>query len=287
MPHVFVAGATGYLGRHIVSEYLSRGWTVTALVRDASRAGDLGPARLVEGQATKPATLTHLMQGVDLVISSLGITRQTDGVGYRDVDYQANLNLLNEAIRSDVVRFAYVHVLGANQMADVPLVQAKSAFVEKLQAAPIASTVIAPSGYFSDMSDFLAMAQSGRVWLFGSGIYKINPIHGADLAAATADAIEAARDWLDVGGPDVFSHDQLAQLAFEALGTPPKISHMPDWVRRTALRVLPYVLRTSTRGPIQFFLSALGQDMVGAPHGVRRLRDHFKDEIHRQGISVG
>jgi nucleoside-diphosphate-sugar epimerase len=106
MPHVFVAGATGYLGRHIVSEYLSRGWTVTALVRDASRATNLGPARLVEGQATKPDTLTHLMQGVDLVISSLGITRQTDGVGYWDVDYQANLNLLNEAIRSDVARFA-------------------------------------------------------------------------------------------------------------------------------------------------------------------------------------
>jgi uncharacterized protein YbjT (DUF2867 family) len=172
-------------------------------------------------------------------------------------------------------------------MAEVPLVQAKSAFGEKLQAAPIISTVMAPSGYFSDMSDFLAMAQSGRVWLFGSGTYKINPIHGADLAAATADAIEAARDWLDVGGPDVFSHDQLAQLAFEALGTPPKTSHMPDWVRRTALRVLPYVLRPSTRGPIQFFLSALGQDMVGSPHGVRRLRDHFKDEIDRQGISAG
>lgn len=287
MPHVFVAGATGYLGRHIVSEYLTRGWTVTALVRDASRAADLGNARVVQAQATQPDTLTGLMQGVDLVISSLGITRQTDGVGYWDVDYRANLNLLDEAIRSDVARFAYIHVLGANQMADVPLVQAKSAFVEKLQAAPIAATVIAPSGYFSDMSDFLAMAQSGRVWLFGSGTYKINPIHGADLAATTADAIEAARDWLDVGGPDVFSHDQLARLAFETLGTAPKISHIPDWIRRLALRVVPYVLRPSARGPIQFFLSALGQDMVGTPHGVRRLRDHFKDEIDQQGISAG
>ena len=38
--------------------------------------------------------------GIDTVISTLGITRQKDGLTYLDVDYQANLNLLNEACES-------------------------------------------------------------------------------------------------------------------------------------------------------------------------------------------
>lgn len=281
MPHVLVAGATGYLGRYIVSEYAARGWTVTALVRDASRASDLEADHVRQVQVTDAKSLVGVMQGIDLVVSALGITRQAEGVGYWDVDYQANLNLLNEALSANVPRFAYIHVLGADHMPSVPLVQAKTAFVTELQSAPIVSTVIAPSGYFSDMSDFLQMAKSGRVWLFGKGGNRLNPIHGADLAAATAEAIDAELGWLDVGGPEIFTHEDLAKLAFSALGTPVKISRIPDWVRRAVLRLLPFTTRRTTRGPLQFFLSAMGQDMVGEPRGERTLGSHFRQELKR------
>lgn len=281
MPHVLVAGATGYLGRYVVSEYAARGWTVTALVRDASRASDLEADHVRQVQVTDAKSLVGVMQGIDLVVSALGITRQAEGVGYWDVDYQANLNLLNEALSANVPRFAYIHVLGADHMPDVPLVQAKTAFVTELQSAPIVSTIIAPSGYFSDMSDFLQMAKSGRVWLFGEGAHRLNPIHGADLAAATAEAIDAEQGWLDVGGPEIFTHEDLAKLAFSALGTPVKISRIPDWVRRAVLRLLPFTTRRRTRGPLQFFLSAMGQDMVGERRGERTLGRHFRQELKR------
>jgi len=215
------------------------------------------------------------MNGADLVISALGITRQADGLGYRDVDYQANLNLLNEARRACVPRFAYIHVLNAGQMAHVPLVAAKAAFVRALQDADIASTVIAPSGYFSDMADFLAVARSGRVWLFRGEAHRINPIHGADLANATADAIDRNQGWLDVGGPDIFSQSELVEAAFSAIGKPAKITWLPDWLRRVALVLLPRLTPRRIHGPAMFFLSALEQDMVGAPHGTRHLVAHF------------
>lgn len=275
MRTVFIAGATGYLGRHVGRHYADTGWHVRALVRDADRAGDLPAQQIVEAEATQPDSLRGVMEGTDLVISALGITRQRDGLGYREVDYGANLNLLEEAMRARVPRFAYVHVLNADKMRDVPLVEAKQAFVDRLRAAPVASTVIAPGGYFSDMADFLNMARGGRVWLFGDGQYRINPIHGADLAAASAEAIEAERDWLDVGGPDVLTHDQIAELAFTALGTPARITHLPDALRKVALLALKPGLPRSIAGPARFFLSAMGQDMVGTPVGTRRLRDHF------------
>ncbi|PID37015.1 MAG: 3-beta hydroxysteroid dehydrogenase [Rhodobacterales bacterium] len=202
---VLIAGATGYLGRFLVAEYAAAGWNVRALVRNAARAQEL-EAELFVGEATRPEDLPPAVEGVDLVVSALGITRQRDGLSYRDVDYQANLNLLRAAEAADVARFTYVHVLGAEKMRGVAGIDAKRAFVRALQASKIPETVIAPSGFFSDMEELFRMAQSGRVWLFGDGSTRLNPIHGADLAHALRLATEAGQSWRDIGGPDVFTY---------------------------------------------------------------------------------
>lgn len=276
-PSIFIAGATGYLGRHLCAEYQSRGWHVSALVRDIERAGDLAADRLVEAQATRPETLAGVIDGADAVVSSIGITRQTDGLTYQDVDFQANVNLLVEAERAGVERFGYVHVLNADEMQQVPLVAAKAAFVRRLRESRIPSTVVAPTGYFSDMADFLAMARRGRVWLFGDGQRRINPIHGADLAAGIADAMIEGRRQVDIGGPDVLSHEQVAQLAFASLGRPARITTIPDALRRLTLRILPYTTPRRVHGPGTFFLTAMGLDMVGELHGTHRLADFYAE----------
>ena len=271
--NVLIAGATGYLGRYLCAEYARRGYHVTALVRASAQANGLADLS-VEAEATQTETLKGIMDGVDLVVSSLGITRQTDGLGYREVDYQANLNLLREAEAAGVARFAYVHVLNADAMAGVPLVDAKVAFVDALHASDVPATVIAPTGYFSDMGEILAMACKGRVWLFGDGTQRLNPIHGADLAVAVADATDAERGWAEIGGPDVMSQDEIAHAAFAALGTAPRITRLPDVLRRAALALLP-ILPRRISGPARFFLTALGMDMVAPRFGMRHLTDHF------------
>lgn len=283
MPTVFIAGATGYLGHYLCSEYRARGWIVVALARDLQHALDLDADRLVEAEATRPETLVHQLGDVDLVVSCLGITRQKDNLSYWDVDFKANLNLLHEALGAKVPRFAYVHVVAANHMQGVPLIDAKSAFVKALQTADIQSHIIAPSGYFSDMVDFYKMAKSGRAWLFGSGDLRLNPIHGADLAVATADMIAEDQRWLDVGGPEVFTQKTLAAAAFEAMGKKPRIVHLPDRLRRAALWLLPKVMPATKAGPIVFFLTAFGTDMVGACRGTHSLRAHFKNLARQDG----
>ena len=177
MKTAFIAGATGYLGQYLCAEYQRRGWNVIALVRDAKRAQNLPADRLIEAEATRPETLVGIMAGADLIVSALGITRQADDVGYWDVDYQANVNLLNEAQNSGVRHFGYIHVLNADQMARVPLVAAKTEFVGKLQVSRVPSTIIAPSGSLSYMAEFKVMASTCREWLFGKGNQRLNPIH--------------------------------------------------------------------------------------------------------------
>ncbi|RED10678.1 SDR family oxidoreductase [Pontivivens insulae] len=287
MKRVFIAGATGYLGRHLCAEYQRQGWHVTALVRRASAGQSLAVDISVVAEATQPETLTGVLDDIDLVVSALGITRQADGLSYWDVDYQANKNLLNEALRAGVQHFAYVHVLNADKMTGVPLIDAKQAFVADLQAAGIHHTIIAPSGYFSDVADFLAMARRGRIWLFGDGQQLINPIHGADLAAAIHDAVLRGDLWLDVGGPDTLTQSDLAALCFEVLGRQEKIIHLPDVLRRLVLRVLPYLVPQAVAGPAQFFLTAFGMDMVGLPKGKHRLADHLKEVVRKPNRLAG
>lgn len=278
MKRVFIAGATGYLGRHLVGEFRSNDWYVIALVRNVSRARAAGLEAdlLIEGEATRPDDLAGSMAKVDLVVSALGITRQKDGQTYRDVDFQANANLLAEAEIANVARFAYVHVLGSENMGDVALVRAKQDFVKLLRKSKLAATVVSPSGYFSDMADFLDMAKRGRVWLFGNGQRRLNPIHGADLAHAIREAAEVGRAELSVGGPQIYSQNELAALAFASLGKPVKITHLPLWLAHCLIWILTHFTKQTFHGPIHFFVSAMLYDMVGEKHGKFHLDRHFE-----------
>jgi len=55
------------------------------------------------------------------------------------------------------------------------------------------------------MSEFYAMAQKGRIYIFGNGEQKTNPIHGEDLAAVCVDAIDGLDHDIRVGGPEALS----------------------------------------------------------------------------------
>ncbi len=94
------------------------------------------------------------------------------------------------------------------------IIDAHEAFVDELRASGIDWAVLRPTGYFSDMGEFFEMAKKGRVWLIGSGGNRVNPIHGADLAVACADALEGNDTEIDVGGPQTLTWDEVAAIAF-------------------------------------------------------------------------
>lgn len=274
---ILIAGATGYLGRYLVDAFAAAGWQVHALVRDAAKAKSQGlkAHQLRQAQATDPTTLPDVMKDIDVVISALGITRQRDGLTYQDVDFQANANLLQAAEDAGVSHFSYVHVLNGETLTHCNLIKAKQDFVDRLHAAPIASTVIAPGGYFSDMGDFLEMANSGRVYLIGQGELTMNPIHGADLAAFAVTAVENGTPYITAGGPDTLTQNQIAELAFRALGKPVKITHLPPVAGRMAVSFLRRFTKEPTFGPIEFFIAAMSIGMVGESTGTHHLADHF------------
>ena len=278
MKKILVAGATGYLGRYVVKAFKDRGFWVRALGRSNSSLATLEDYadEAVTGELTDADSVHGVCDGIDIVFSSVGITRQKDGLTYKDVDYQANRNLLTLAEESGVSKFMYVHVLNAEKLQHVAMIQAKQAFVDDLKRSSLDRTVICPTGFFSDMEEFLSMARSGRVYLFGDGANRINPIHGADLAEVCADAVESEDEQIDVGGPEVLTYREIAELAFDALDKPPKITCLPKKLITGSVAALRWLAPVKTYGPVQFMSAVMTMDVIGEPHGQRRLQDHFR-----------
>jgi len=279
MKKVLVAGATGYLGQFVVRAFKARGYWVRVLGRSAAKLApvDEYADELFIGEVTDPDSLTGLCDGIDIVFSSVGITRQKDGVTYQNVDYQANRNLLSMAEGSGVSKFMYVHVLNADKLRHVAMVKAKQAFVDELKHSSLDHVVICPTGFFSDMEEFLSMARSGRVFLFGDGSNRINPIHGADLAEICATGVETEESQIDVGGPETFTYHEIAELAFDVLSKPVKIACVPKPLVSATVGALRWLTPAKVYGPVQFMASVMTMDVIGQSYGQRRLADHFRD----------
>lgn len=281
MKKIAIAGATGYLGKHIVSQVIEQNLAGIALARNLEKLEEFESENIQKTKAefTKPQSLNGILDGVDTIISTVGITRQKDGLTYMDVDYQANVNLLNEAKNAGVRKFVYVSVLNGQNMRHLKICEAKERFVDELKNSGLQYTIIRPTGFFSDMKDFLVMAKRGRVYLFGDGEAKLNPIHGEDLAKFCLKAVNKTETELEVGGPEILSQNQIAELALSTLKKPTKISHLPDWIRRFILWSVRSFTSSKTYGPVEFFLTAMAISMVAPQTGTHQLKDFFQEQV--------
>jgi uncharacterized protein YbjT (DUF2867 family) len=232
-------------------------------------------SQIIEAKVTDKSSLIGSCMDIDTVISTVGITRQKDGLTYMDVDYQANKNLLNEALKRGVRKFIYISVLHGEDLTHLKICEAKERFVQELQASGLEYCIIRPSGFFSDIAAFYDMAKNRRVFLFGDGTVKANPIHGADLAPVCVDAIFLDKQVIEAGGKEILSHQKIAEIAFEVLNQKPNIIYIPDGVRRFLLRMAALFLGKSKYGTTEFFLNVMAMDMTTNPYGNRTLKDFF------------
>ncbi len=283
---VLVAGATGYLGRHLTHALQEAGWRVRVLVRDASKLAEPGPAlaptlephahEVWEGDVTKPATLRGSCTGVDAVISTVSMMSDKGPLTWDDVDHQGNRNLLDEAQSAGVRKMCYVSVFNAERMLDIPMVRAHEAFVTDLVASGLNYTVIRPTGYFSDMGAILDMAKRGRIYLLGNGRNAGNPIHGADLAEFCISTLDGASGAFDVGGPETMTMEEIATLAFRVAERPARVTRIPLPVASVGVSLYSGINRKRA-DLARFFIRSSSMDFQAPPFGSRRLADHFRE----------
>ncbi|MCV6631648.1 MAG: SDR family oxidoreductase [Flavobacteriaceae bacterium] len=278
---ILLAGATGYLGKHLLEALLANQIPTIALARNPDALESYAHALLqtTRVELTQAGSLEGILKGVSTVISTVGITRQKDGLTYMDVDYQANKNLLDAAKKAGVKKFIYVSAIAGDANRHLKIFEAKEKFVDCLKASGLQYTVVRPNGFFSDMKDFLNMAKGGTIYLFGKGKQQLNPIHGADLANAIVAQLPNAINEYTIGGPDVLRLQQIGNLAMRAWGKQPKIVYLPDWIRRFLLKSIRIFTSVKTYGPIEFFLTLMAEDHIAPSYGTHHLKDFFRQEV--------
>ena len=276
---VVLAGAFGKLGSDILRALVRDGHDVLAVdmvLRELD--GIEGSYEKKQVDVTRPEQLKGLCDGADAVITTVGLTRTSAEVTNYDIDYQGNLNLLNEAKRAGVKKFAYVSVLKADKAPKVPMLHAKYLLEEALKASGIDYVIFRPTGYFYDIAKvFKPMIEKGEVTLLGKEPVSANVIDTTDLADFMLLHLGDRNVTYDIGGTETYTYEEIARMFFAAAGKEPVIKHAPPFL----FDVLAFVNKLKKNGKeaiLRFSKWTLTESMV-ADHKFGKLS--FKEYIEK------
>lgn len=279
--HVLVAGA-GILGRELIHVLLEQQHEVTAMALDKQELAGFNHPSLtcISGDVTKPDTIAGICKNVAAVVSCIGITRIRGTLTHDSVDYQGNLNLLREAERAGVKKFAIVSPEGVQRGRKLaPLLEARQKFEVKLTFSSIGWIVIHAGGFFSDLAEMAKMARTSPMFAIGNGETTFTPIAVADLALFVADSLKGAGNKkLHVGGPETMTWNQILALCFNHWGAKPRIVHVPAWICRVMLVLIrPFSAKYYAMGRLLVFMSTT--ELPTPTLGKERLADYFSRQL--------
>ena len=260
---VIVAGAFGHLGSDLIRALVKAGHEAVGFGRTIRPIPECeGKFTAVKADAQDRESLRGVCDGAEVVISTVGLTKASAEVSCYDVDYQGNMNLLDEARRAGVRHFAYVSVLKADGDPSVPMLDAKAKFENQLKASGLKWVIFRPSGYFYDIAKvFMPMVEKGKVTLLGSGDVHANVVDTPDFAEFIVEHMCDDGAMFDVGGKETWSYEELARMFFAAAEKEPVISRAPVWL----FDVLAWVNKKKKNGKeaiIRFSKWTLTHEMV-------------------------
>ncbi|MDO5330526.1 MAG: SDR family oxidoreductase [Bacillota bacterium] len=261
---VVLAGAYGNLGIDILRKLAADGHQVIAADLKQTDPNIKGDITFIPIDVTTPETLEGLCDGADAVITTVGLTKGSPTITPEQIDYQGNLNLLNEAKKAGVKHFSYVSVIKADKAPGIPMLAAKAKFEKELKASGIHYVIHRPTGYFYDIVKvFRPMVEKGEVTLLGKKDVHANVISTEDFAEfIVLHMMDEDDKTYNVGGKETYSYQQIAELCFEAAGKPVVVKRAPAWLF-DMLAFFAKIKKTGKAGVIKFGKWTMSEDMVG------------------------
>ena len=143
--HVFVTGATGYLGRRLIPELLARGHAVRALVRRGSRDRAPRGCEAVTGDALSGETFRARVAPCDTLVHLIGVAHPSPAKAalFRSVDLASLEASVDAAVASGIAHFVYVSVAHPAP-AMKAYWQARAEGERRLRESGLAATVLRP-----------------------------------------------------------------------------------------------------------------------------------------------
>ncbi|MCB9853158.1 MAG: NAD(P)H-binding protein [Phycisphaerales bacterium] len=230
---VFVSGATGFVGRYVVRELVSRGFLPVCLVRDKSKFvsvfRDLTPGtyEVVVGDVFDDAALAEAVRGCDAAIHLIGIITESplSGQTFKRIHSEATQRVVDACKLAGVPRYVHMSALGTRSNAISEYHKTKWAAECYVRDSGLAWTIFRPSLIHGPDGEFMRMM---RVFVcdavvpafgvfptpfpvipyFGSGEAKLQPVDVRDVAHCFVAALgksETIGKTFDMGGAKALS----------------------------------------------------------------------------------
>jgi uncharacterized protein YbjT (DUF2867 family) len=246
---LLLTGATGTVGKALLTRLTADGTTVRCLVRDPRRLGpDRVRVQIALGDLGDHLSFRHALRGVDTVIHLASVIRDQPHGSIEELSGVATWRLVQAAERAGVNRFVFFSTLGASTRSRARLMRAKAIAERAVLASPMEHTVFAPSIIYAPGDPYLNLLQR-MSWLPampipGSGAAGFEPICAADVASCVMAALpggahgdDAVNARYELAGPQVLTHRQIVQLALRSFHRRRRIVGIPMWLTRRILHL--------------------------------------------------
>lgn len=245
---IFIAGATGFVGGHLTRTLLQRGHELVLLSHSRSRVPEPG-VQLVSGDVTTASTYVAAIKGCDAVINLVGIIREfpARGITFEHLHVEATAAMVQATQQAGVLRYLQMSALGTRLDAVSGYHRTKWRAEELVRGSGLAWTIFRPSLIFGPKDAFVNMlADNLRLTpvmpTMGDGTYRLQPIHGDDVAHCYADALEqpeTAGKVYELCGPDRLTYRELLDTIATVMGKkPPFKPALPLAIMRPVIKAL-------------------------------------------------
>jgi len=235
MPPVLVTGATGNVGRHVVSQLTAAGVSLRALARDPASAGFPPEIDVVRGDLTVPETLDACLRGTDAVF--LVWTAPPAA-------FPAALERIARHARRIVFLSAPLKTAHPLFQQPNPLAEATARIERLIEASGLEWTFLRPGMFACNALRWWApQMRAGDLVRWPCLAAPTAPIDERDIAAVVVRALcgdgHAGADYVLTGPESLTQREQILTIA-RAAGRSPRIEEIPlEEARREGLPHMP------------------------------------------------
>ena len=235
---VYLTGATGFVGRHMLERLLAEGHAVRAAVRDPQKASLAKRAKIefVAGDIVEGTGLDQGMQGCDAVIHLVGIIVEKGTNTFERVHHLGTRNVVEAAKRTGIKRFVHMSALGVRANGVAPYQTTKWKGEEEVRQSGITFCILRPSLIFGEGDGFVTqmMATMRSAPLLrpvpGDGTPKFRPIAVEDVTTCFERALTyeaATNQTVELGGADELTLNEVLEEIARCAGVRKPAVHIP------------------------------------------------------------
>jgi uncharacterized protein YbjT (DUF2867 family) len=212
---ILVIGATGNIGRHVVSTLYEKKIKVRAVSRDTARAHHLLPdgVEVVEADLTQTNTIDRVLNGISKVYLA------TNGPDQIEVE----TNVIKAVQNSQVDHLVKVSVIGVDHNHFVQIAQTHARIEDALRQTGLAYTILRPNWFSENFLGSAATIIHQKAIYGAAGEGKVAFIDSRDTADA-AIAVLTDEDKRHIGkeyqltGPEALTFAEASQELSKGLG---------------------------------------------------------------------